>query len=186
MVMKIEEIKKKRKEWEERLANFLKNRPERERKFATLSNIKIKRLYTPEDIADTDYLRDIGFLGMEPFTRGLHPTMYRRRLWTMRQFAGYGTAEETNQRYKYLLEHGETGLSVAFDYPTLYGYDTDHPFAKGEFGKCGVAISALKDMEILFDGTPLDKITTSIAINGPQLCCGRCTLLMPKKRDFKR
>lgn len=165
--MKIEEIKKKREEWEERLANSLKNKPERERKFATLSNIKIKGLYTPEDIADTDYLRDIGFPGMEPFTRGLHPTMYRRRLWTMRQFAGYGTAEETNQRYKYLLEHGETGLSVAFDYPTLYGYDTDHPFARGEFGKCGVAVSSLKDMEILFDGIPLDKITTSMTINGP-------------------
>jgi len=143
------------------------NITERKTKFETLSGIEVKRLYTPEDISHIDYYRDIGFPGEFPFLRGIHSTMYRGRLWTMRQFAGFGSAEETNQRYKYLLEHGETGLSVAFDYPTLYGYDTDHPLARGEFGKCGVAVSSLKDMEILFSGIPVDKITTSMTINGP-------------------
>jgi len=109
----------------------------------------------------------MGFPGDYPFLRGVYPTMYRGRLWTMRQFAGFGSAEETNQRYKYLLDHGETGLSVAFDYPTLYGYDTDHPLSRGEFGKCGVAISSLQDMEILFSDIPIDKVTTSMTINGP-------------------
>jgi len=124
-------------------------------------------LYTPEDVSHLNYLKDIGFPGQYPFLRGVYPTMHRGQLWTMRQFAGFGSAEETNQRYKYLLEHGETGLSVAFDYPTLYGYDTDHPLSRGEFGKCGVAISSLKDMEILFSDIPIDKVTTSMTINGP-------------------
>ena len=124
-------------------------------------------MYTPEDIADLEYLKDVGFPGDVPFLRGVHPNLYRGRLWTMRQFAGFGSAEETNKRYHYLLDHGETGLSVAFDYPTLYGYDTDHMLARGEFGKCGVAISSLRDMELLFHGIPLDKITTSMTINGP-------------------
>lgn len=132
-----------------------------------LSNLEIKQVYGPEDIADTDFARDIGQPGTEPFLRGIHKDMYRGKLWTMRLFAGFGSAEETNKRYKYLLEHGETGLSVAFDYPTLYGYDTDHKLARGEFGKCGVAVSSLKDMEILFDGIPVDRITTSMTINGP-------------------
>ena len=143
------------------------NTPERKTKFQTLSGIEVKNLYTPKDIEHLDYNKDIGIPGTYPFLRGVHPTMYRGRLWTMRQFAGFGSAEETNQRYKYLLGHGETGLSVAFDYPTLYGYDTDHPLARGEFGKCGVAVSSLKDMEILFSGIPVDKITTSMTINGP-------------------
>jgi len=143
------------------------NHPERKTRFETLSGIEVKNLYTRDDIAHLDYEKDIGFPGVYPFLRGVHSTMYRGRLWTMRQFAGFGSAEETNQRYKYLLEHGETGLSVAFDYPTLYGYDTDHPLARGEFGKCGVAISSLKDMEILFSSIPIDKITTSMTINGP-------------------
>ena len=143
------------------------NTPERKTMFQTLSGIEVKNLYTPKDIEHLDYNEDIGIPGTYPFLRGVHPTMYRGRLWTMRQFAGFGSAEETNQRYKYLLEHGETGLSVAFDYPTLYGYDTDHPLARGEFGKCGVAISSLKDMEILFSDISVDKITTSMTINGP-------------------
>jgi len=141
--------------------------PERKTKFETLSGIALKSLYTPKDISSLDYNKDIGVPGEYPFLRGVHSTMYRGRLWTMRQFAGFGSAEETNQRYKYLLQHGETGLSVAFDYPTLYGYDTDHPLSRGEFGKCGVAISSLKDMEILFSGIHVDKITTSMTINGP-------------------
>lgn len=143
------------------------NTPKEKTRFETLSGIEIKTLYTPKDISHLDYDKDIGLPGNYPFLRGVHLTMYRGRLWTMRQFAGFGSAEETNQRYKYLLNHGETGLSVAFDYPTLYGYDTDHPLARGEFGKCGVAISSLKDMEILFSGIHVDDVTTSMTINGP-------------------
>lgn len=167
MKEEIAHIKKQADKWDTEVQASLQRKPERNRKFATLSDIPLGRLYTPLDTQDMDYLTDLGFPGSEPFTRGIHSSMYRARLWTMRQFAGFGTAEETNQRYKYLLSHGETGLSVAFDYPTLYGYDTDHPLAKGEFGKCGVAISSLQDMEILLDGIPLDKITTSMTINGP-------------------
>ena len=165
---KIKKLKEKRVSWEKNCyLEGVKENPERKQKYKNLSEIEIKNLFTPEDIAHLDYPKDIGFPGEYPFLRGVHSTMYRGRLWTMRQFAGFGSAEETNQRYKYLLEHGETGLSVAFDYPTLYGYDTDHPLARGEFGKCGVAISSLKDMEILFSGIPVDKITTSMTINGP-------------------
>ncbi|RLF34716.1 MAG: methylmalonyl-CoA mutase [Thermoplasmata archaeon] len=164
----LENIKKKRVDWEKNCySEHVKKHPERKKKFENLSWEEIKQLYTPDDISHLDYLKDIGFPGLYPFLRGIHPTMHRGRLWTMRQFSGFGTAEETNKRYHYLLEHGETGLSVAFDYPTLYGYDTDHPFARGEFGKCGVAVSSLKDMEILFKGIPVDRITTSMTINGP-------------------
>ncbi len=164
----MEQISQKHIEWEQQLyKKAIKENPELKTKFKNLSEIDIKNLYTPEDIKDVEYLKDIGFPGEYPFLRGVHPNLYRGRLWTMRQFAGFGSAEETNKRYHYLLEHGETGLSVAFDYPTLYGYDTDHPLARGEFGKCGVAISSLADMELLFHGIPLDKITTSMTINGP-------------------
>ena len=148
------------------LKQTLDRRPERYDEFITASGEPVKRLYTPLDV-EGDYLEKQGFPGEYPFTRGIHPTMYRGRLWTMRMFAGYGTAEETNQRFKYLLEQGQTGLSVAFDLPTLMGYDTDAPEAEGEFGKCGVAVSSLKDMEILFDGIPLNKVTTSMTINSP-------------------
>jgi methylmalonyl-CoA mutase N-terminal domain/subunit len=165
---KMEQIRQKHIEWEHQLyAKAIKENPERKTKFKNLSEIDIKNVYTPEDTSDLEYLSDIGFPGEFPFLRGVHPNLYRGRLWTMRQFAGFGSAEETNKRYQYLLEHGETGLSVAFDYPTLYGYDTDHKLARGEFGKCGVAISSLVDMELLFHGIPLDKITTSMTINGP-------------------
>ncbi|HHS96749.1 MAG TPA: methylmalonyl-CoA mutase [Chloroflexi bacterium] len=153
--------------WEQTtLKRTLDRRPERYDEFITASGEPVKRLYTPLDV-EGDYLEKLGFPGEYPFTRGIHPTMYRGRLWTMRMFAGYGTAEETNQRFKYLLEQGQTGLSVAFDLPTLMGYDTDAPEAEGEFGKCGVAVSSLKDMEILFDGIPLNKVTTSMTINSP-------------------
>ena len=165
---KLGQIKEKRTDWETNYySDMIKNHPERKSKFENLSGTEIKSIYTPEDIANLDYNDNVGFPGVYPFLRGVHSTMYRGRLWTMRQFAGFGSAEETNERYKYLLEHGETGLSVAFDYPTLYGYDTDHPLARGEFGKCGVAISSLKDMEILFSDIPVDNITTSMTINGP-------------------
>ena len=131
-------------------------------RFETLSGIKVRRLYTPTDL---DYERDLGFPGQYPFTRGIYPTMYRGRLWTMRQYAGYATAEESNRRYKYLLEQGQTGLSVAFDLPTQIGYDSDHPLAEGEVGRVGVAISSLEDMERLFNGIPLDRVSTSMTIN---------------------
>jgi methylmalonyl-CoA mutase N-terminal domain/subunit len=165
---KLKEIERKEQEWKTTCYEPLKAKiPERMEKFHNLSWTDIEPLYTPADITNTDYLKDIGFPGEYPYLRGVHSTLHRSRLWTMRQFAGFGTAEETNERYKYLLEHGETGLSVAFDYPTLYGYDTDHPLSRGEFGKCGVAVSSLKDMEILFKDIPVDKITTSMTINGP-------------------
>ncbi len=164
----LEKIKKEKENWQKNSYKpLVKKNPERKQVFENLSSNEIKNLYTPEDIFHLDYLKDIGFPGQYPFLRGIHATMHRGRLWTMRQFAGFGSAEETNQRYKYLLEHGETGLSVAFDYPTLYGYDTDHLMSRGEFGKCGVAISSLKDMEILFNDIPIDKVTTSMTINGP-------------------
>ncbi|MGZ3664148.1 MAG: acyl-CoA mutase large subunit family protein [Ktedonobacterales bacterium] len=141
--------------------------PERSANITTQSGMPIKRLYTPEDVAHLDYERDLGFPGEYPYTRGVQPTMYRGRPWTMRMFAGFGTAEETNERFKYLLKQGQMGLSVAFDMATLYGYDHDHPMALGEFGKCGVAVSSLADMEILFKDIPLDKVTTSMTINSP-------------------
>jgi len=129
--------------------------------------IQKKPVYTPADLNGFDAERQLGRPGEYPFTRGIHPTMYRGKLWTMRQFAGFGSAADTNRRYKFLLEHGQTGLSVAFDFPTLMGYDSDHPRAEGEVGKCGVAISSLADMETLFDGIPLDQVSTSMTINGP-------------------
>ncbi|UCD93259.1 MAG: methylmalonyl-CoA mutase family protein [Methanobacteriota archaeon] len=165
---KLDKIEKELKQWErDCLGKSIETLPERDRPFITTSSVPIDRLYTPLDAKDWNYFEKLGFPGEYPFTRGVHPTMYRSRPWTMRMFAGFGTAEETNERYKYLLRHGETGLSVAFDFPTLYGYDTDDPHSEGEFGKCGVAISSLRDMEILFDGIPVDKISTSMTINGP-------------------
>ncbi len=140
--------------------------PERQPRFQTESDIPIERFYTPDDV-ETDYLRDLGFPSQYPFTRGVQPTMYRSRFWTMRQYAGFGSARETNARYKYLLDQGQTGLSVAFDLPTQIGYDSDHPMAAGEVGKVGVAISSLEDMERLFDGIPLDQVSTSMTINAP-------------------
>ncbi len=135
--------------------------------FVTQSSAEVEPLYTPADLDDTEYERDLGYPGCYPYTRGIHPTMYRGRLWTMRQFSGFGTAEDTNRRYKFLLERGQTGLSVAFDFPTLMGYDSDHARAEGEVGKCGVAISSLADMETLFDGIPMERVSTSMTINGP-------------------
>jgi methylmalonyl-CoA mutase N-terminal domain/subunit len=153
--------------WEQTtLKETLDRHPERCEEFITTSGEPVERLYTPLDL-DGDYLEKLGLPGEYPFVRGVHPTMHRGRLWTMRMFAGFGTAEETNARFKYLLEQGQTGLSVAFDLPTLYGYDTDAPEAEGEFGKCGVAISSLRDMEVLFDDIPLDQVTTSMTINSP-------------------
>ncbi len=155
------------KRWADDLSKILSEVPERLSRFSTISDIEIKGLYTPRDIEHLDYSRDIGFPGIYPFTRGIQPSMYRGRIWTMRMFSGLGGAEETNRRFHYLLDHGETGLSIAFHYPTLMGYDSDSPMARGEIGKCGVAVDTLKDMEILLEGMPLDKVTTSMTINPP-------------------
>lgn len=165
---KLSELRQAIQTWQETtLAESLKRLPERNPRFMTTSSETVERLYTPLDVAETDYLQDLGLPGEYPFTRGVHPTMHRGRLWTMRMFAGFGTAEETNARFKYLLEQGQTGLSIAFDLPTLMGYDTDSPEAEGEFGKCGVAVSSLRDMEILLENIPLDKVSTSMTINSP-------------------
>ncbi len=159
---------KKLKQWEEEKLNpFLEKNPEQRENFVTTSNKKIKRLYTPLDFNHEDYLNKIGFPGQYPFTRGVQPTMYRGKFWTMRQYAGFGTAEESNKRYKFLLSQGTMGLSVAFDLPTQIGYDSDDPLSEGEVGRVGVAIDTLADMEILFKDIPLDKVSTSMTINAP-------------------
>lgn len=165
---KLAKLKQELEKWEETsLQRSLSQLSERNDRYMTTSSEDIERLYTPLDVAEMDYLRDLGLPGEYPYTRGVHPTMYRSRLWTMRMFAGFGTAEETNSRFKYLLNQGQTGLSIAFDLPTLMGYDTDDHEALGEFGKCGVAVSSLKDMEFLLQGIPLDKISSSMTINSP-------------------
>lgn len=160
----LKKIKQAKEHWEKEAKEQGK---QRNAKFVTVSSDPVEALYTPDDVADIDYLRDIGFPGQYPYTRGIHSTMYRGRLWTMRQFAGFGTPDDTNKRFKYLLEQGQTGLSVAFDLPTLMGVDSDDPRSEGEIGVCGVAIDSLADMERLFAGIPLDKISTSMTINSP-------------------
>ena len=156
------------REWEEKtLRPSLARSPERKPEFTTVSGYPIRRLYTPADLSAWDPQRDLGMPGEPPYTRGIHSTMHRGKLWTMRQFAGFGSAQDTNKRFRYLLSQGQTGLSVAFDLPTLMGYDSDHAMAEGEVGKCGVAISSLADMEVLFDQIPLADVTTSMTINSP-------------------
>jgi methylmalonyl-CoA mutase N-terminal domain/subunit len=165
---RLQDLQDARRRWEDEILRpTIERRPERSTEFKTLSEIPVQRLCTPLDRDGHSYLEDLGFPGAYPFTRGVYPTMHRGRLWTMRMFAGFGSAEETNRRFKFLLEQGQTGLSVAFDLPTLYGYDSDHPNFAGEFGHCGVGISSLADMEMLFDGIPLDQVTTSMTVNGP-------------------
>ena len=183
----VEEISKHKKKWEETtLKKSLERLPERQPEFITASSEPVERVYTPEDVADLDYERDLGMPGEYPFTRGIHATMYRGRVWTMRMFAGFGTAEETNQRFKYLLEQGQTGLSVAFDLPTLMGYDTDAPEALGEFGKCGVAVSSLADMERLFEGIPMGKVSTSMTINAPAAIIWAMYIAAAEKQGFRQ
>ncbi|WP_028828602.1 acyl-CoA mutase large subunit family protein [Proteocatella sphenisci] len=165
---KIEEVKEATKKWEEeKVAKSIARFPERKEKFEFTSGIEAKRIYTPADIEDIDYGEDLGMPGQYPFTRGVQDTMYRGKFWTMRMYAGFSTAEESNKRYKYLIENGSSGLSVAFDLPTQMGYDSSDEISQGEVGKVGVAIDSLKDMEILFDGIPLDKVSTSMTINAP-------------------
>ncbi|WP_092565489.1 methylmalonyl-CoA mutase [Halorubrum sp. SD626R] len=162
----LSEIREAKASWEaETLDPSLDRRGERTERFATVSNREVDRLYTPEDIADLDYGEDLGFPGEEPYTRGVYPTMYRGRTWTMRQFAGFGTAEETNERFRYLIDEGQTGLSTAFDMPSLMGLDSDDPMSLGEVGKEGVAVDTLRDVEVLFDGIDLAEVSTSFTIN---------------------
>jgi methylmalonyl-CoA mutase N-terminal domain/subunit len=173
-------------DWEtETVQPSMQRMPEREY-LMTTSSVPIKRVYTPQDNATLDYRRDLNLPGEYPYTRGVQPTMYRAKPWTMRMFAGFGTAEDTNTRFKYLLSQGQTGLSTAFDMPTLYGYDTDHPMAAGEFGKCGVAISSLADVEILYKDLPLDKITTSMTINSPAPVIWAMYIVNAEKNGFPR
>jgi methylmalonyl-CoA mutase, N-terminal domain len=176
-------------EWESKtLEPTLKKSPERDADFTTVSSYPIRRLYTPADLAGWDVNRDLGYPGQPPYTRGIHATMYRGRHWTMRQFAGFGTAEDTNARFRYLLSQGQNGLSVAFDLPTLMGYDSDHALSEGEVGKCGVAISSLADMEVLFDKIPLADVTTSMTINSPAAPIWAMYLAVAEKQcaDWKK
>ena len=183
---KLKSIRHALKNWEKTtLHQSLSSFPERRDRFITTSSEEINRLYTPLDIAEIDYLSDLGLPGEYPYTRGVHPTLHRGRMWTMRMFSGFGTARETNRRFKYLLDQGQTGLSVAFDLPTLMGYDTDDPEAAGEFGKCGVAISSLKDMEILLDDIPLDVVSTSMTINSPAAVIWAMYIAAAEKRGVR-
>jgi len=164
---KISRLREKKQEWEKKVQKTLEKRPERKDNFSLDNGTEIERLYTPLEMEEWDYQEKLGFPGEYPYTRGVQPTMYRGRLWTMRQYAGFGAAEETNQRFRYLLEQGQTGLSVAFDLPTQIGFDSDHPMARGEVGRVGVAVDSLKDMEILMEEIPLDRVSTSMTINAP-------------------
>src|SRR5215475_2822771 len=177
------------REWEERtLEPALKKSPELRKTFSTVSLTPIDRLYTPNSIPGFEYETELGFPGEPPYTRGIHATGYRGKPWTMRQFEGFGSAFDTNKRFKYLLKNGQTGLSTAFDLPTLMGYDSDHPVSEGEVGKCGVAISSLADMEVLFDGIPLESVTTSMTINAPASMILAMFLAVAEKQgaDWKR
>ncbi len=179
-------VGKGKEAWEKELQSRQSNNPERKSRFSTISDLQIKNIYSPEDLQEMDYERDLGFPSQYPFTRGVQPSMYRGQLWTMRMFAGWGSAEDTNQRFHYLVEQGQTGLSVAFDYPTLMGYDTDSPKARGECGKCGVAIDTLQDMEILLDGLPIDRLTTSMTINPPASVLWAMYITVAEKRGIPR
>ncbi|MFC1927871.1 methylmalonyl-CoA mutase [Chloroflexota bacterium] len=175
-----------KQEWRETvLTPALKRAAERHETFETSSGVGIDAVYTPEDLPNLDYTRDLGYPGEYPFTRGVQPNMYRGRIWTIRQYSGFGTAEETNQRYRYLLEQGQTGLSVAFDLPTQIGYDSDHPLARGEVGKVGVAIDSLRDMEVLFQDIPLDKVSTSMTINATAPILLAMYIALGKKQGVK-
>ncbi|MGE4232137.1 MAG: methylmalonyl-CoA mutase [Bacteriovoracia bacterium] len=160
-------FQKEYEKYKKKVLEHERKHPPIRKRFSTISDMEIPPICTPEEVKDVDYVRDLGFPGEFPYTRGVHTNMYRGKLWTMRQFSGFGTPEDTNKRYKMLLQSGQAGLSVAFDMPTLMGYDSDSPLAKGEVGKCGVAVDSLADMEILFDGIPLGEITTSMTINSP-------------------
>jgi methylmalonyl-CoA mutase N-terminal domain/subunit len=174
------------KRWEQDLKEVLAGSPERLERFATVSDREIKPIYTPEDVKDQDFQKEIGFPGEYPFTRGIQPSMYRGRLWTMRMFAGLGSAKDTNRRFHHLVKEGQTGLSTAFDMPTLMGYDSDSPRARGECGKCGVAIDSLLDMEDLFEGLPIERLTTSMTINPPAAVLWAMYIAVAEKRGIPK
>ena len=182
----MDEIHEAYREWSKKLDEIFSAHPERLERFSTVSDKRIERIYTPEDVKGQDFMRDVGFPGQYPFTRGVQPSMYRGRLWTMRMFAGLGTAEDTNRRFHLLVKQGQTGLSTAFDMPTLMGYDSDSPRSRGECGKCGVAIDTLRDMEDLFAGLPIDRITTSMTINPPAPVIWGMYIAMAEKRGSDR
>jgi methylmalonyl-CoA mutase N-terminal domain/subunit len=182
----LKRVGKEREQWTQEFSKTLAETPERLPCFKTISNLDMKPIYSPDDIKTKDYCEDIGFPGIFPFTRGVHPSGYRGKLWTMRMFSGLGGPEETNHRFHHLLREGETGLSVAFHYPTLMGYDSDSSMARGEVGKCGVAIDTLKDMEILFEGIPLDKVTTSMTINPPASILLAMYIVAAEKQGLRR
>jgi methylmalonyl-CoA mutase N-terminal domain/subunit len=180
------EVRRAREAWVARsVTPSAKKMPGRKSRYSTLSDIEVPDLVAPSDV-DLNYMRDLGFPGEYPFTRGVQPTMYRGRLWTMRMFAGFGSPAQTNERFRYLLAQGQTGLSTAFDFPTLMGYDSDSPRSLGEVGMCGVAVDTLKDMEILFDQIPLDKVTTSMTINGPAIVLLAFYVALADKRGIPR
>ncbi len=181
-----DDIEKGNKKWQKELDEVFEARPERLTRFSTVSDKEINRLYTPADVRDQDFMEDIGFPGDYPFTRGVQPSMYRGRFWTMRMFAGLGRARDTNKRFHLLVKAGQTGLSTAFDMPTLMGYDTDAHKAKGECGKCGVAIDTLKDIEDLFEGLPIERITTSMTINPPASVIWAMYIAMAENRGIDR
>jgi methylmalonyl-CoA mutase N-terminal domain/subunit len=182
----LKDLKAEERKWLDKMEEELSSRPERLKRFSTISNKEIQRIYTPGDTKDQDFNRDIGFPGELPYTRGVHPSMYRGRLWTMRMFAGLGSAEDTNRRFHHLVNAGQTGLSVAFDLPTLMGYDSDSPRGRGETGRCGVAIDTLGDIEDLFEGLPIDKITTSMTINPPAAVIWAMYIAAGEKRGIDR
>jgi methylmalonyl-CoA mutase N-terminal domain/subunit len=182
-----EDLEKKKREWEETtLKRVLQKHPERKEQFVTGSDEPVERIYLPSDAPQEEYEEKLGFPGQYPYTRGVQPTMYRGRLWTMRQYAGFGTAEESNRRYRYLLEQGQTGLSVAFDLPTQIGYDSDDPITEGEVGKVGVAVDTLRDMEILFDQIPLEKVSTSMTINAPAAVLMAMYIVVAEKQGVSK
>ncbi|MBW2305319.1 MAG: methylmalonyl-CoA mutase family protein [Deltaproteobacteria bacterium] len=182
----LDQVERGQKEWLDEVEAAIGNKPLRLPGFATVSDMELQSVYSPLDVQEMEFARDVGFPGFFPYLRGIHPTMYRGRLWTMRMFAGLGTAKDTNQRFHYLVRHGETGLSVAFDFPTLMGYDSDHPRARGECGRCGVAIDTLEDMEWLFANLPLDKLTASMTINPPASVLWAMYIAMAENRNIHR
>ncbi len=186
MQEELERVRKQQEGWEEEIRQIFARNPERLPRFSTVSDWEVQRIYSPADIPNFSYEDELAFPGQYPFTRGVQPSMYRGRLWTMRMFAGLGSAEETNQRFKYLVKQGQTGLSTAFDMPTLMGYDSDSPRSRGEIGRCGVAIDSLLDMEILFDGLSIDQLTTSMTINPPASVIWAMYIAMAEKRGIPR
>ncbi len=182
----MQKVQQEKEAREKELQSHLSKFPERKGRFSTISDLPLKDIYSPADIQEMDYEGDLGFPSQYPFTRGVQPSMYRGQLWTMRMFAGWGSAEDTNRRFHHLVQQGQTGLSVAFDYPTLMGYDSDSPMARGEIGKCGVAIDTLGDMEILFAGLPVDRLTTSMTINPPASVLWAMYIALAEKRGIPR